>query len=618
MNSHLVIGTAGHIDHGKSTLVKALTAIDPDRLAEEKKRGITIVLGYAHMRIGDDEISFVDVPGHERFVKTMLSGVTGIDAIMLIVAADEGIMPQTLEHFSIAKHLGVGNGFVVITKADKASDSQIESLKKEIAAMTKGSFLEEKPIFITAIDNPDGYQDIRAYLKLLLEPVSTVKADLPPRMYIDRVFTLRGKGTVVTGTLIEGTFQKGHLIYAYPSGTEARIKQIQIHGENSEKAVYGHRVALNLTCEMDAVKRGDLLTTVPNRSGQFILDVEATFDQYVRHWQRIRFFHGTREIMGRLVLANQQPVESGTHTTAQIRLEEALFANAGDRFIMRRFSPVQTIGGGLISNVNAKKHHITDITAVSEDSYFIEQLKSLQEPFDLNNERFESLSISKEALAKQVKQSIRAGHIIALSDTMFVTVTAYETKRDAVYQFVEAYHEEHPYRFGVNRAELKSKCFSNYVKQVFDRFLVQLYMDETLGVTAQWVHTYDFKPTEDAAFQKLKNEFDKIFDADPLKMASTSDLTKLAGKSANHADIFSYLKYREIIVKINEDRYMLKEAYETAKNAMLVYFETNEFTDVAAYRDLLGTSRKNSVMLLEHFDEIGLTKRIENKRMLIK
>ncbi|MDN5298453.1 MAG: selenocysteine-specific elongation factor, partial [Clostridiales bacterium] len=366
MNSHLVIGTAGHIDHGKSTLVKALTAIDPDRLAEEKKRGITIVLGYAHMRIGDDEISFVDVPGHERFVKTMLSGVTGIDAIMLIVAADEGIMPQTLEHFSIAKHLGVGNGFVVITKADKASDSQIESLKKEIAAMTKGSFLEEKPIFITAIDNPDGYQDIRAYLKLLLEPVSTVKADLPPRMYIDRVFTLRGKGTVVTGTLIEGTFQKGHLIYAYPSGTEARIKQIQIHGENSEKAVYGHRVALNLTCEMDAVKRGDLLTTVPNRSGQFILDVEATFDQYVRHWQRIRFFHGTREIMGRLVLANQQPVESGTHTTAQIRLEEALFANAGDRFIMRRFSPVQTIGGGLISNVNAKKHHITDITAVSE------------------------------------------------------------------------------------------------------------------------------------------------------------------------------------------------------------------------------------------------------------
>ncbi|MBS7526810.1 selenocysteine-specific translation elongation factor [Fusibacter paucivorans] len=618
MHNHLVIGTAGHIDHGKSTLVKALTAIDPDRLEEEKKRGITIVLGYAHIRIDDDEVSFVDVPGHERFVKTMLSGVTGIDAVMLIVAADEGIMPQTLEHFAIAKHLAVNNGFIVITKADRASDEQIDSLKKALAVMTIDSFLEGKPIFVTAIDNPDRYQVVRAYLKQLLEPISTERADLPPRMYIDRVFTLKGKGTVVTGTLIEGTFKKDDILYAYPSDTKTRIKQIQIHGESVNDAVYGHRVAMNLTCDMDAVKRGDLLTTVANRKGQYILDVEADFDQYVRHWQRIRFFHGTREVMGRLVLTNQHPIESDTHAVAQIRLEEAVFANIGDRFIMRRFSPVQTIGGGIIANANAKKHHITTITDISEDAYFNEQLNALQEPFDIHNTLFDSLSTSKEMLEKLIKQGIHTGNIIALSDVLYMTANAYETKRDAVYQFVESYHEAHPYRFGVNRAELKSKCFSKYTKQVFDRFLVQLYMDKTLRITAQWVHIYDFEPTEDAAFYKLKSEFDAVFEADALKMAKASDLIKLANKSSNHADLYRYLKYRENIVKINEDRYMLKAAYDSAREAMLTYFENNAFTDVASYRDLLGTSRKNSVMLLEHFDEIGLTKRIENKRVLIK
>lgn len=615
---HLVVGTAGHIDHGKSTLIKGLTAIDPDRLEEEKKRGITIVLGYAHYQKGENTISFVDVPGHEKFVKTMLAGATGIDLVMLVIAADEGIMPQTIEHFTIIKHLGISEGLIVLTKTDKVSEDDIATRKDEIKAFFKGSFLEEAPVYQTRVDDVKGYQEVKADLESRLRSSTKELETLSSRMYIDRVFTLKGKGTVITGTLVEGVIEKGDTLWLYPGQNETRVKQIQVHGQNVDRVTYGNRVALNITSDYSDIQKGMLITSVKDRPWSMILDVILEANGPMRHWERVRFFHGTSEVMGRLVLPNQEKLVEGQVISCQIRLEEAVFINVGDRFVLRRFSPVETIGGGRIANTQGQKRHFTNEGHLEEDISILNVTQKFGLPFDLSDQAFKQLSISQDHLASRIEALVTGGHILKLSDRLYMHKEAYEEKKGLLYDFLERFHEKSPYKLGIKKAEVKSKVFKDLKKQYFDILIEAFILDNTIKMMYQWICQFDFEVIKDQGFYNIFDTFIDLFTKGESPLVSMSNLEKVSEKSQNHSDLLTYLNYHEFIVKISEDHYVLGDFLNQMKSQLLDYFKDHTEISVATFRDLTKSSRKVSVSMLEYFDAIGLTKRLDNIRIFNK
>ncbi|MDH4067183.1 MAG: selenocysteine-specific translation elongation factor, partial [Acidobacteriota bacterium] len=352
--THLVVGTAGHIDHGKSTLVRALTGIDPDRLKEEKARGITIELGFAHADIGDTRVAFVDVPGHERFVRTMLAGVGGIDFVMLIVAADESVMPQTREHFDICRLLGVEDGCVVITKIDAVDADTRALVALESSELVRGSFLESSPIVEVSARTGEGLERLRALLGTAALGRRQRPAAGPVRLPIDRVFTMRGFGTVVTGTLVSGTVRVGDELAIVPGSTTAKVRGIQVHGRAESEAMAGQRAALNLGgVELADVSRGQTLVSPGTVSVTRRVDVDVDLlpsARALRHGARVRVHHGTAETLGRVSIAGPDALEipSGASALARLRLEGPAVLTRGDRLILRAYSPPTTIGAATV------------------------------------------------------------------------------------------------------------------------------------------------------------------------------------------------------------------------------------------------------------------------------
>lgn len=362
MSKNIIIGTAGHIDHGKTTLIKALTGSDTDRLKEEKKRGISIDLGFTSFKINDSKIAgIIDVPGHEKFLKNMLAGVSGMDLILLVVSAEEGIMPQTQEHLDILNLIGIKKGIVVITKADKVEADLMEIVKEDIAESISNSFLHDAPLVEVDSISRKGIQELIDIIDKMTEDFEEKNIEAPARLFVDRVFSVKGFGSVVTGTLVEGKLKIDDQIYIYPDKLPGRIRGIQVHSSSTREAYAGQRVAVNLAnISVDQVKRGDILYSDDSLPSSMMIDTKLSVlknsSKDLEHWDRIRIYHGAREILGRAVPLNSEKIPRGETGFVQIRLEEKLSSKENDHIIIRLYSPMETIGGGIIIDPDTVKH----------------------------------------------------------------------------------------------------------------------------------------------------------------------------------------------------------------------------------------------------------------------
>lgn len=626
MNSHLVIGTAGHVDHGKTALIRHLTGIETDRLADEKLRGITIENGYAHLELNSGAIvGFIDVPGHERFIKTMLAGSMGIDAVMLIVAADEGVKPQTLEHLHILNHLKIHRGLLVITKSDLVSEFDLTVLEGEIRELIAKTSMNGFEIIRYSIYD----EACRTRLIKLLESIADYSdeklAHAASRMSIDRVFTVKGVGTVVTGTLVEGSITRGESLYLYPSEKKIRIKGIQVYGKSVDKAEYGQRVALNVSIDHDEIARGDLITSIHPFPPTMIVEAQITVDdleQDIKHWQRLKLYHGTREILCRIALGIDQRIGSGDSKRVQLRLETPIYCKANDPLILRSYSPMLTLGGGIILTAHAEKR-IADPNEESAFDDLIElktTLKSAGMIFSLNNQLFERSSLTLDTGYALFKKMLENGTIIDLGENCFILDEHWRMISDHVIDALTIEHKMYPLRNGMQRETLRSKLGSvhSLTKHDFIKIVDRMLKEKTIKVVSGSMALFDYTPELSSVQYEASRKIMALVDGHHQSLVPISDLTTLKIDKNVIRDVLYHLINYEFLVKINDETIMNMVLYKTFREKMLEHFIEHDVLSVAEFRDMTGMSRKSTVMLLEHFDRIKLTKRNENSRTLIK
>lgn len=621
MRNHIIIGTSGHIDHGKTSMIKALTGFDADRLKEEKERGITIELGFVHYDMAEDKsISFIDVPGHERFIHNMLSGVVGMDAVLLVISADEGIKPQTVEHLNILRILGVKRGAVVLTKVDLVEPSQIEVLKKEVSDFVKDSFLEQQPIFEFSIFNAESNEVLNQYFNSLFYEVPEHVLETSSRLSVDRVFTIKGQGTIVTGTLIEGIVEKTTPHYLYPSVEKIRIRNIQVNGEDVEKATAGQRVALNIPLAKSDISRGNVVSSSESLPVTMMVDVKLFLDDISEvtdffHWQRVRLHHGTTEIFGRLVV---KPEFSIGHPFVQIRLETPLVCKIGDRFVIRNYSPANLLGGGYIVNVNAKKGEITDVDYVNDNEEQIRQLIDGEiSSFKIGKKFFESLPLSYEVCLDIFNQFIEKKEVEKVGRDQWCSQSLKSNLSQTLIALLNDFHKKEPLKIGMPKEAIKSKLNIKQ-KVLFDALLDWMSTSGDIKIMGDKVADVHFKIRYSKAEQKIRDGIIQNVKESAFKPLAIREIYNITKIDKIHYDIFINLINERILVKINEDTVMYCDNYDIVCNKLKTYLKQNDEITVANFRDLLDISRKASILLLEHFDDIKLTKRIEDVRILIK
>src|SRR6266566_2614131 len=475
---HVIVGTAGHIDHGKTALVKALTGIDADRLKEEKERGITIDIGFAHLALDSNTtVGFIDVPGHERFIKNMLAGVGGIDMVMLVIAADESVMPQTREHLDICSLLHIKQGFTVLTKIDKVELEIAELVEVEVREFLKGSFLERSPILRVSSYTQQGIPELIDVLKSFVAKAGPKDANDIFRLPVDRCFTMKGFGTIATGTLIAGRVQKEEEVEILPAQRTARVRGIQVHGRGAQEALAGQRTALNLQgIDVADVQRGMVLTVPrlfqPASMFDCHLELLRSAPNVIETRKRIRFHVGTAELMGYVVLLGQDRLQPGESAFVQIRLEEPTFAFPGDRFIIRQYSPMVTIGGGEILDAMPEKHRRTDKTIVEKLRVFKEgtiddRLMAVVEEARLQTTELlqvvARLGLAPALARERCTGLAKTGRIRVLGENPFVAVSAGALKNaaDSTAKAIREFHQANPLVKGIGREELKARVFSD-------------------------------------------------------------------------------------------------------------------------------------------------------------
>jgi len=467
MKNNYIIGTAGHIDHGKTTLIKALTGNETDKLKEEKERGISINLGFTALDLSNGErAGIIDVPGHENFIKNMMAGVVGIDIILLVIAADDGVMPQTIEHAQILHYMGVDNAIIVISKKNMVTEDMLDLVKADIEMSFKDTILEDAPII--AVDSVSG-ENIDQLKTLIEEKILTTekKEDSKSmRMNIDRSFTLKGIGTIITGTLTEGEIYKDHEYMLYPSGKKVKIRSIENHDVPIEVAHKGQRIALNLSnISSNEIERGDIIaqndSLIRVKNVQTKLSLSKFDDIEIEHWTRVRFFHGTKEVLARAVPLDQKEIKANQTALCEFRLEENIFVKRGDKFVIRSYSPVKTIGGGEIIDTNSQNHTVNSTDYVSylknkEEFTEIDEIIDFLDTFKTEEEIYTHMGIEKSALEEDLKQMVANNDIQILGESYIASQSLEKIATD-ISQIVKDYHKENPLDEGISKEELRQK-----------------------------------------------------------------------------------------------------------------------------------------------------------------
>ena len=617
-----VIGTAGHVDHGKSTLVQALTGIDPDRLREEKERGMTIDLGFAWMRLpSGNEVSIVDVPGHERFVNNMLAGVGGIDLALLVVAADESVMPQTREHLAIVDLLNIDRGLAVVTKKDLVDDDWLELVVADVEDVLEGTSLEGSRVLTVSGETGDGLPDLTAAIDAALARAETRRDLGRPRLNVDRAFTIAGFGTVVTGTLIDGVLDVGQQATLAPSGREARIRSLQTHRQSVERALPGSRVAANLGgVSHEEIVRGDVLTAPGWLTPSIAVDVRLRMiedaPRPVRHNMFVTVHAGTSETVARVRLLDAQAAQPGESVWAQLKMEEPVAVVKGDYFVLR--SNQATLGGGTIVETHARRHRrmhapVLDRLAVMERGSDRELLvKSIETSEPIEFRALVNLANLETAAAKsELERMAREGEVVVLGDSgvrpgaLIFTAGGSEAVARRARDFLSAYHREHPLRQGASKEELRSRL--RLTPQVFAQTLPRLRSDADVVEQGAVVRLTDHTPRLSGEHRDVAEAYVRQLEAD--RFSPPTD-------SAPSADVLDLLADQGRIVRVSETVTFSAQAYEEMVRKVTDHLRERDRITVADVRDLFDTSRKYALALLEHLDKRRITRRVEDARVL--
>jgi len=629
---HFIVGTAGHIDHGKSALVEALTGTHPDRLEEEKRRGITIDLGFAFLDLGSLRVGFVDVPGHEKFVRNMLAGAGGFDLVILVIAADESIKPQTREHFDICRLLGVSKGIVVITKTDLVDSDWLDLVRLEIEDFVRGSFLEGAPVVGVSARTGAGIDDLKNAMRRLGEESPVRNASRPFRLPIDRAFTMKGFGTVVTGTLLEGSLKSETEAELYPVGKRVRIRGLHSGGKSVEQAVAGQRTAANLaTIERDEIRRGMVLGTPRAFDLSRRFDARVTLLPSARalpQRARVHFHHGAAETVAEVILLGQQELSPGSSALTQLYLPERLVALPGDRFILRQFSPMVTIGGGVVIDPRAPRHRRSDSSVLpflhtlesgNREEILAALIESSPRPLGPKEIRPRTawLETEMDETAKSLGSKKRA-KIIRLKPLLIASTAAFMALRDSLRRTVEDFHRANPLLPGVPKQELRIRAGA----AMEDFFLValdDLVRSKVLAVSGDLVHLAGreiaLSPEESKAKEMIEREFERAGLAVP---GISAVLEKLPVEAARASKILQILLREKALVRVTEDLVFHPLALANLCSLLVQYRrEHGERIGVPAFKDLTGITRKYAIPLLEYLDREQVTRRAGDERVIL-
>lgn len=625
--NHIIVGTAGHIDHGKTTLIKALTGTDTDRLEEEKKRGISIDLGFTHFDISDTEkIGIIDVPGHEKFLKNMLAGVSGMDMILLVVAADEGVMPQTREHLDILDLIGMKTGIIVVTKIDKVEEDFLPLVEDDIRDSIKGTFLGEAPLVFVDSISRKGLDELITKIAQLSKTVEGRNNDAPPRMNIDRIFSVKGFGSVVTGTLVEGTINLGEELTIYPKLLPAKVRGIQVHSKDSDQAFAGQRVAINLAnVDKDKLERGDVLAKSNMMTPTMMLDAKIRVvdaaSKDIEHWDRIRIYHGAREILGRIVPLESNFIQRGTEGYAQIRLEEELACKAGDKVVIRFYSPMETVAGGMIIDANPKKHSTANDELVKslelkeqgDQKEVLENFLVAAKDFVEIKGISEKLSMTPEFI-KEKLEDLEEENKVFIIQNIVASISTIDNIAENCKNMLAGFHQRNPLRLGINREELKSRLKLNLKPKEYDVLMQELEKRETVKVVNSIVSIKDFEVIYNESEKKIRNDLNGLIKQDGLMPRSVNDIVKT--KEAKI--ILESLIEQGQLIRVDEDLIYHKDIIETLKDDITEIIKEKGSLELSDFKEKYQLSRKFTIALLEYFDRINFTKRLDGKRVLSK
>lgn len=635
----LIVGTAGHIDHGKSALVRALTGTDPDRLPEEKKRGITIDLGFADLRLDDFSLGFVDVPGHERFIKNMLAGAHGIDLLALIIAADEGVMPQTREHFDICQLLGVSDGVVVITKKDLVEDEMLMLVEEEAKDLVSGSFLADAPIVAVSSRTGEGLEDLRSELKQVAKRARPRSSENVMRLPVDRAFSMKGFGAVVTGTLISGQITEADELELLPERRQVRVRGIQVHGKSVSKAEAGQRTAVNLAgIDVRSISRGMVLAPSGQLRPTQMLDVELHVlplaSRGVRSRSRVRFHIGAAEVLGRVkVLDEVGEIPPGDSGLVQIRLESPVVALHGDRFIVRSYSPLETLGGGTVLDPFAIKHRSKGLSVVRQNLHQLSKPERdakltvlLQNAGERGIRRADVLAATgwKPEIISAELARLKSSNSIIDANGILIDPESFGRLSDAVMSELERYHKREPLSRGMLRETLREKLFSHSLPELFGAVIIQLELKGKIVLEKETLRLATHKVDLSEEEQKLQKRIEEIYMNDRLEVPTLEDAMHRAGldsKQLTHGrKILQLLIDGGLLVRIQGDMFVHTKALEALKHKLLEYAQQHEperLIDVGKFKELAKISRKYAIPLLEYFDRSHVTRRAGDKRLIL-
>jgi selenocysteine-specific elongation factor len=631
MSRHVVVGTAGHIDHGKTSLVKALTGIDTDRLPEEKARGITIDLGFAFLEEpGGLTIEIVDVPGHERFVKNMLAGVGGIDLAMLVIAADEGVMPQTREHLAICSLLRIRSGLVALTKTDLVEPDWLELVREDVAALVRSTFLEGAPIVPVSAKTGAGLPELRQALRLLAEAVPERATDQLARLPIDRVFTVKGFGTVVTGTLAAGRLAVDDRVEVYPKGVEAKVRGLQTHGHPVAEASAGQRTAVNLQgVERAALERGDVLAHAGTLVTALLVDgaLELLPDapRPLKTRTRVRFHAGTSEIMARVLLLDRAELAPGETAFARFRLEAPLVALPGDRFVVRSYSPILTIGGGTLLDVDPPRFkrkapalvaHLTLLRTGGPEAVLEEHVRHVGAAGVRVGALSGRVPFGPARLRGLLDALVAAGRVLVVDRDWFLHPESGRRLRTLAVGALEAFHRAHPLRPGMSREELRGRA-GGADERIFTALLAAL---ETEGIVKSVrdkvrlaAHEVRLTPEQQRVVDQLELEFLRAEAAPP----SPEEALGRAGiRGDEEHELFQVLVHSGTLLRVKESLFFHARALDAIQQKLVGMLRERKEIGPADIKDLLGISRKYAIPLLEFFDQRRVTTRVGERRVL--
>ena len=633
---HIVIGTAGHVDHGKTLLIKTLTGKDTDRLKEEKERGISIELGFAELKLpSGKQAGIVDVPGHERFIKNMLAGVGGIDLVMLVIAADEGVMPQTREHVDIIQLLQVKKGIVVLTKVDLVDEDWLGLVTEEVREYLQGTILKRAPIIpvssTTGQGIPELLKTIDQFVEDTEERISIGKLRLP----VDRVFSVTGFGTVVTGTLLSGRISLGDTVEITPQGMASRVRSLQVHGKKVEQARAGQRTAVNLTgVEVEEVHRGNVLVTPGSVDPSHRMDVRLLLLESaakpLKNRARVRLYLGTDEILGRVRLLDREELEPGDEIYAQLELEEQAVTGKGDRFVIRSYSPMRTIGGGTVIDANAPKHkrfrpEVMEALATKEmgsPEELIEQFLAGKQGLFGDEDIASGIGLTVEEVnvsLQKLEGDQQIKRIVSEKKDLFISLQVYESWGKNIEQMAKQYHQEYPLREGFPKEEMRSRKFSFINSKSFQYLLQSLAAEGYIKLYDKALAHPSVNEELPENYKKTVNSLLAIVQQGGFQPPSWQEIVKLNKLKVTEAqEYLQYLLRTGKLVKLaDEELFFAAERYQEAKLMIIEYLSQNKEISVAQTRDLLSTSRKYILPLLETLDRERVTRRVGDNRVLV-